>query len=222
MKAVKLFFEAYMAGVFVSNPTQGYRAIRTIDGFHHITSKFLKGLEGPSILGVVENPVDALYDLTLTIIEDMRQHHENIVKMNTMLREILMPIQSYLANLAANHPEKGTTEYKVRVSTGVIRSLESEQNPAVIFEHFIPVKVMRDEMICQCFTKDEVIRYLNINLKGIYITKEEDVKITKHGFKERLPETRDRYASAGIKIYEHLVYFRRGHSSMKHIEKHSV
>lgn len=220
MRAIKLFFEVYRAGVFINNPTQAYRAIRSVEGFKEINSNFLKNLEGPSVFGIVENPIYLMFDLTLTVVQDMRENIRNTKNMNTMLRELLIPIHNYFVNLESDFPQKKTIEYKVRVSNQVIENLRLGKKPDVVFEHYIPVKVMRDEMIACCYTTEEIIEYLKVNLKGVYITKEEDQQITRNGFRQDLPRDRDRYTSAGIKIHERLVYFRRGHSSMKHIQEH--
>jgi hypothetical protein len=215
---IDTFFEAYRAGAFIKNPTNAHRAIRSLDEHRSIKSKEIRELAGDVRLQQPDDAIDILLKLVVVVLEDMRQNHDNAKKLSVFLREVLGPINCYLTNLESKNPNKGTKRFKFYVSTGVISSLENGKKPEVIFEHKIPIKVMRDEMIKKCFNSDSVLEYLKNNLRAAFITKSEDQKLIK--YKDSIPENRDRYAEANIVLHEKPVYFRRGQSTMKQINRY--
>jgi hypothetical protein len=214
---INTFFETCRAGAFINNPTEALRAIRGLDGFREITSKEIRGLAGDKKPG---DALDLLLKLVVVVLEDMRRDFDNTKKLSNFLREVLGPINCYLTNLESKNPNKGTKRFKFYVSTGVISSLENGKKPEVIFEHKIPIKVMRDEMIKKCFNSDSVLEYLKNNLKAAFITKSEDQLLSENKLRDTIPKNRDRYAVANIELHEKPVYFRRGHSTMKQINRY--
>lgn len=221
MNAIKTFFDGCRAGAFINNPTEAHRGIRSVDGYKKVTAKEIRDLAGPVPSQVAEDAVDIILSLVVAVLEDMRQKSENIKRLSIMLREILGPIDFYLTNIESNASDKGTKKFKVHVSKGVIALLENGEKPDVIFEHKIPVTVLRDEMMQRCFTKEDVLNYLISNLKTVFITKDEDRVLNKLGLRDSIPVNRDRYAEACIAIHEKPVYFRRGHSTMEYIKRYA-
>lgn len=218
INTIKKFFEIYQAGAFINTPTEALRAIRSLDGFRKITSKEIKIITGDIRFLEPKDTLDLLLQLVVVVLEDMRFKHENMIKLSTFLREILGPISWYFTNLESNDSAKGTKKFKVYVSMGVISALEQGEKPEVVYEHKIPIKVIRNEMIQKCFDSESVLKYLKYNLKAVFITKFEDQNLSKLGFKDSMPENLDRYTAANIELYDKPVFFRRGHSTMKYIK----
>ena len=67
---------------------------------------------------------------------------------------------------------------------------------------------------------DSVLDYLKNNLKAAFITKCEDQALSENKHRDSIPDNRDRYAAASIVLHEKPVYFRRGHSTMKQINRY--
>tara|TARA_R110001592_G_scaffold286573_2_gene555181 strand:+ start:834 stop:1502 length:669 start_codon:yes stop_codon:yes gene_type:complete len=220
-KTIDKFFEVCRAGAFIKNPSEAHRAIRSIDGFRKITSKEIRDLAGGKNLNEPREAFDLLLQLVLVILADMRHSLENEKQLSVLLREVLGPIGWYLTNLETNDSEKGTKAFKVYVSKSIISLLEKGEKPEVIYEHKVPIKVMRKEMIRDCLNHVSVCEYLKNNLKAVFITKNEEQALNELKLRDSIPKNGDRYTRANIALYEKPVFFRRGHSSMKFIRKHA-
>jgi len=220
-KTIDKFFEVSRAGAFIKNPTEAHRAIRSIDGYRKITSKEIRDLVSGTNLNKPREAFDLLLQLIFVVLEDMSQSTENEKKLSMLLREVLGPIGWYLTNLETNDSDKGTKKFKVYVSKNIISLLEKGEKPEVIYEHKVPIKVMRKEMVRNCRSPESVFAYLKNNLKAVFITKNEDQVLNELKLRASIPENGDRYTDANIELYEKPVYFRRGHSSMKFIRKHA-
>jgi len=220
-KTIDKFFEVCRAGAFINNPSQAQRAIRSIDGYQKIKSKEIRDLACNTNLNKPIEAIDLLLQLVVAVLVDMRQCHENEKKLSILLREVLSPIGCYFTNLETNDSDKVTKKHKVYVSKSVISLLEKGEKPVVIYEHKVPIKVMRKEMICNCRSPESVFEYLKNNLKGVYITKNEDQALNELKLTASIPDNGDRYTDAKIELHEKPVFFRRGHSSMKSIRKHA-
>lgn len=219
MKTIDSFFKAYKKGAFLNNPTEALRAIRSIKEYRHISSSKLKETAPISSIQAPNDAIDIILNLVVDILDDMRDENDNIIKLSVMLREILGPIDCYLTNIESNNEDKHTKRHKVYISSGVLSSLKVGVKPDVVFEHKIPIKVLREDLFTQCFNKAEVFDYLKNNLRTVFITKDEDRKLLK--FKDSIPNSGDRYEETEISILSTPVYFRRGHSSMRFIEKYA-
>src|SRR5690554_2707478 len=173
-KTIDKFFEVCRAGAFINNPSEAHRAIRSIDGYSKITSKEIRDLASGTNLNEPRETFDLLLQLVFVAVADMRQSSVNEKKLSNLLREVLGPIGWYLTNLETNDSDKGTKKNKVYVSRSIISLLEKSKKPEVIYEHKVPIKVMREEMIKNCFDLESVCEYLKKNLKAVFITKKED------------------------------------------------
>jgi len=220
-KTIDKFFEVCRAGAFINNPSQAQRAIRSIDGYQKIKSKEIRDLACITNLNKPIEAIDLLLQLLVVVLVDMRQCHENEKKLSVLLREVLSPIGCYFTNIDTNDSDKGTKAFKVYVSKNIISLLEKGEKPVVIFEHKVPIKVMREEMILNCHSPESVFEYLKNNLKGVYITKNEDQTLNELKLTASRSENGDRYTAANIELYEKPVFFRRGQSSMNSIRKHA-
>lgn len=220
-KTIDKFFEVCRAGAFIQNPSEAHRAIRSIDEYRKITSKEIRDLAGDTNLNKPREAFDLLLQLVFVVLTDMRQRPENAKILSTLLREVLGPIGWYLTNLETNDSDKGTKKFKVYVSKSIISSLEKGEKPEIIYEHKVPIKVMREEMIHGCHNPESVREYLKKNLKAVFITKNEDQILNELKLRDSMPENGDRYTRANIVLYEKPVFFRRGHSSMKFIRKNT-
>ncbi|AFT67374.1 MAG: hypothetical protein ACPHSA_09370 [Cycloclasticus pugetii] len=220
-KTIDKFFEVCRAGAFIKNPSEAHRALRSIDGYSKITSKEIRDLAGDTNLNEPREAFDLLLQLVFVALADMRQSSVNEKKLSNLLREVLGPIGWYLTNLETNDSDKGTKKYKVYVSKSIISLLEKNKKPEVVYEHKVPIKVIREEMIEDCLNLESVCEYLKKNLKAVFITKNEDQALSALKLRDSRPENGDRYTRANIALYEQPVFFRRGHSSMKFIRKHS-
>jgi len=220
-KTIDKFFEVCRAGAFINNPSQAQRAIRSIDGYQKIKSKEIRDLACITNLNKPIEAIDLLLQLVVVVLVDMSQCHENEKKLSVLLREVLSPIGCYFTNIDTNDSDKGTKAFKVYVSKNIISLLEKGEKPVVIFEHKVPIKVMREEMILNCHSPESVFEYLKNNLKGVYITKNEDQTLNELKLTASRSENGDRYTAANIELYEKPVFFRRGQSSMNSIRKHA-
>ncbi len=215
-----MFKEVCAAGAFIENPTKAHYALRSLEGYEKVTSKEIKELAkhpAPEL----EEVVNLLHQLTLVVLDDMRSSDENRSKLSIFLREIFGPIDYYQTNMESDDLKYGTKKHKFYTSKKVISLLKKGEKPVVIFDHRIPMKVMRKEMMENCFTVDDVRSYLKANLKTCIITKDEDQILKDRGFNACLPSNRDRYGEVNIKLCSEPVYFRKGHSSMKFVNKYA-
>jgi len=212
MKTINSFFNACRVGAFFRHNTEawrGYRSTKECKERNITRAKEMWSMIGLKPTKAPENAIEIISDLVVDILDDMRSEKENISGLSTMLREILGLVDCYLTNIESNDSHKGTKRFKYRVSEGVMESLQKGQKPDVIFEHHIPIKVLRDELICECHSREEVYEYLRINLKTAFITKKEDEMLNDIGHKQTIPKCRDRYAEAGIVIHDKPVQFRK-------------
>jgi len=220
-KTIDKFFEVCRAGAFINNPSEAQSAIRTLDGYHKIKSKEIRDLAGDTNLLKPIETFDLILQLVFVVLTDMRQSPENAKQLSTFLRAVLGPIGWYLTNLETNDSDKGTKKFKVYVSNNIISLLEKGEKPVVIYEHKVPIKVMREEMINNCLNTESVYEYLKKNLKAVFVTKNEDQALNELKLRDSIPKNGDRYTAANIELYEKPVFFRRGQSSMNSIRKHA-
>lgn len=206
MQSVNKLLEINKLGALTNTNVQAWRALRFLLPNEKVLAKTLSDLTGDKVQSDIPE-IDLVDEFILALLEDLREDPSYISTHTGALREMTIVYQNYINNVSNGTSKRTTKRGKQIVSTGVAEAIENGVKTKVILEHRTPVKTIRDRMITECFTLNEVREFMLNNVQLVWVTKAEDDRINAAGYKSSIPEDDDRYDIAGVELHNELVKF---------------
>ena len=134
-------------------------------------------------------------------------------KTNTIIREVCIDIWNIFVAQKIGHLSRGKPDYVYMSEAFFTRWEQAGRQSKLmtkigIFEHETPMAVLRNRMLRTTDSND--LRSLLVrDLKLVWVTKEEDVRLSQAGLARSLPaDGSSRYTAVGIQILPDLVQYK--------------